>query len=89
MTLLTERINSLDIKDITPHPTSLGYPLTRREIDVIRLLARGKTNRGIAAELNISEHTAATNVRKILSKANLSNRTETAAYAVRHHLAVE
>ena len=50
--------------------------LTRREEELATLVARGLTNRQIATELSISEHTAATHVRKILRKLGLRSRTQ-------------
>ncbi|MEZ4530818.1 MAG: LuxR C-terminal-related transcriptional regulator [Thermomicrobiales bacterium] len=58
--------------------------LTEREGDVIRLLSQGKSNREIAAELSISESTAISHVRNILSKLGVSSRTAAAAWAIRH-----
>jgi DNA-binding CsgD family transcriptional regulator len=52
--------------------------LTRREEEVAFLVARGLTNRQIASELSISEHTAATHVGKILKKLGLSSRSQLA-----------
>jgi DNA-binding NarL/FixJ family response regulator len=57
--------------------------LTPREIEVLRLLALGKSNRGIADALCVSLSTVATHVRNILSKTETANRTEAAAYALR------
>jgi DNA-binding NarL/FixJ family response regulator len=50
--------------------------LTAREQDVALLVARGLTNRQIARELSISEHTVANHVRKILKKLGLRSRTQ-------------
>ncbi len=63
-------------------PVSGDDVLTEREIEVIRLLADGKSNKEIALLLNISETTVKTHVSKILSKLNLSSRTQAALYAV-------
>ena len=60
--------------------------LTRREQEVVALLARGLTNRQIATELTITERTAETHVGKILSKLNLSRRAQLTAWAVEHDL---
>jgi len=60
--------------------------LTRREQEVVALLARGLTNRQIATELTITERTAETHVGKILSKLNLSRRAQLTAWAVSHDL---
>lgn len=56
--------------------------LTRREQEVAALVARGLTNRQIASELSISEHTVATHVAKIMRKLGLSSRTQLTAWVV-------
>jgi DNA-binding NarL/FixJ family response regulator len=60
--------------------------LTSRELDVLRLVAAGKANKLIAAELGISERTARTHVSRILRKLRLSSRTQAALWAVREGL---
>jgi DNA-binding NarL/FixJ family response regulator len=62
-------------------------PLTRRENEVLVLVASGKTNRVIAAELFISEKTVARHVSNIFGKLGLSSRAEATAYAFKHGLA--
>ncbi len=57
--------------------------LTERETEVLRLLAQGKANKEIARELTIGEKTVKTHVSSILSKLNVSSRTQAALYAVR------
>ena len=66
---------------------SLPDGLSVRELDVLRLIARGLSNREIGATLFISGHTAANHVRSILRKTACANRTEAAAYAYRRGLA--
>ena len=61
--------------------------LTSRELDVLRLLAAGLSNRDIGAQLFISANTAANHVRSILVKTGTTNRTQAARYATDHHLA--
>jgi DNA-binding CsgD family transcriptional regulator/tetratricopeptide (TPR) repeat protein len=63
-------------------PTADAAGLTAREIDVLRLLVRGRSNRDIAAELSITENTAANHVRSILIKTGAANRTQVAMMAV-------
>jgi DNA-binding NarL/FixJ family response regulator len=58
-------------------------PLSPREKEVLQLVARGYTNKAIAAALFISEHTARNHVTHILDKLGLSRRSEAAAYAVK------
>lgn len=60
--------------------------LTARELEVIRLVAQGRTNRQVAAELFISENTVKNHVRNILDKLHLHSRVEAAMYAVAHRL---
>ena len=60
--------------------------LTDREIDVLRLVARGQTNKQIAEQLHISENTVKTHMRNILDKLHLQNRAELAAFGVREGL---
>jgi predicted ATPase/DNA-binding CsgD family transcriptional regulator len=61
--------------------------LSPREVDILRLVARGLSNRQIGDELFISVHTAANHIRSILRKTSCANRTEAATYAHRHGLA--
>ena len=57
--------------------------LTKRELEVLSLLARGYANKGIARELFVSEKTAKTHVSNILAKLGVTDRTQAAVYAVR------
>jgi DNA-binding CsgD family transcriptional regulator len=68
-----------------PPPMDLD-DLSPREIEVLRLMASGKSNREIAKVLFISRNTVSTHVRNILTKTGSANRTEAAAYAMRHGL---
>jgi len=61
----------------------LGPDLTRRELDVLRRLARGEANRAIAVELGISENTVKNHVRSILEKLQASSRSEAVVSALR------
>ncbi len=61
--------------------------LTDREVQVLRLVAMGKTNRAIAAELVISEHTVARHIQNIFRKLDLPSRAAATAYAFEHGLA--
>ena len=72
------------------HPSELMYtsePLTPRELDTLRLIARGQSNQEIAAALSVHERTIAKYVSNILDKLHLANRTQAALYAVREGLA--
>jgi DNA-binding NarL/FixJ family response regulator len=63
--------------------------LTERELEVIRLVAQGRSNREIAGECFISEKTVKTHIGHILAKLELKDRTQLAIYAIRHGLADE
>ncbi|MGI8962965.1 MAG: LuxR C-terminal-related transcriptional regulator, partial [Thermomicrobiales bacterium] len=63
------------------------HGLTPRELDVLRLLVEGGSNRNIADALSLSERTVENHVRHILDKLNLDTRTAAATFAVRHGLA--
>jgi DNA-binding CsgD family transcriptional regulator len=58
--------------------------LTPREVEVLRLVARGQTNRAIAQTLDISEKTVARHISNIFTKLDLSTRAAATAYAFRH-----
>ncbi|GAA3532059.1 DNA-binding response regulator [Aeromicrobium flavum] len=60
--------------------------LTARELQVLRLVAHGKSNRDIAGELFISENTVKNHIRNILEKLQMKSRMEAAMYAVRSKL---
>ena len=64
-------------------PTAHAAGLTAREIDVLRLISRGRSNRDIAAELRITENTAANHVRSILIKTGAAGQPVVALDAVR------
>ena len=83
MPTLLARVRALAPVSSPPLPDGLSI----RELDVLRLVARGLSNREIGAKLFISEHTAANHVRGILRKTACANRTEATAYAYRRGLA--
>ena len=60
--------------------------ISGREIDVLKLITQGKCNKDIAAELVISEKTVKSHVSSLLSKLNLSDRTQLAIYALQNKL---
>ena len=70
----------------TGAPASYPAGLSAREVQVLRLVAEGKTNHEIASALFRSTNTVANHVRNILAKIDCANRTEAAAFAVRHGL---
>jgi DNA-binding NarL/FixJ family response regulator len=77
--LLAERLR----RKPGPEPAE---PLTERELEVLGLLGRGRSNKEIAYELSITERTARTHVSNILGKLGVASRTQAALYAVEHRL---
>jgi DNA-binding NarL/FixJ family response regulator len=77
------RVDDLIAADKTDRPSVL----TEREHQVLRLVAAGKTNREIASELVISQHTVARHLQNIFMKLGLSSRSAATAYAYEHGLA--
>jgi len=71
----------------TNAPPTYPAGLSPREVEVLRLVVAGRTNRDIADALFLSEHTVRVHVRNILTKTDAQNRTEAATFALRHGLA--
>ncbi|MBI3915091.1 MAG: response regulator transcription factor [Chloroflexi bacterium] len=75
-----------ELKEPPPLPPAQD-PLTVREVEVLKLVAQGLSNQGIAEQLKITEWTVTTHVRNILDKLHLANRTQAALYALREGIA--
>lgn len=91
---LADRYELVRVRRILGPNAHAGRPalpdgLTPRELDVLNLIGRGRSNRDIAAELFISENTAANHVRSILMKTQCANRTAAAHYAMERGLLTE
>lgn len=69
-----------------PAPTTLGESLSERELEVLRLLARGLSNEDIARQLFLSHGTVRNYVSAILSKLDVADRTQAAVLALRYGL---
>jgi DNA-binding CsgD family transcriptional regulator len=76
------RVESL----ISGAPPGERHGLSSRELEVLRLVAAGKSNKEIAAALVLSEHTVARHVQNIRTKLGVSSRTAAAAFAFEHKL---
>lgn len=72
--------------DAQPPARELVEPLSDRELEVLDLLTSGLSNKLIAHQLSISEHTVKTHVASIFTKLNVSTRTEAASQAIRRGL---
>jgi len=73
--------------NLTPRHTPTPQPLTEREVEVLRMVAQGKSNRQIADELVISLGTVRAHLSSILGKLHLASRTQATLYALREGLA--
>jgi DNA-binding NarL/FixJ family response regulator len=82
----TGRLVSALGRRATPEPSTVDTSLTAREIEVLRLIAGGATNREIATRLVVSEGTVKNHVSSILSRLGLRDRTQAAIYAHDHRL---
>ncbi|EDZ50607.1 MULTISPECIES: two-component system response regulator CasR [Bacillus] len=69
------------VKKEVENPFSM---LTKREQEVLREIAKGRSNKEIAAELHITEQTVKTHVSNVLAKLEVDDRTQAALYAVKH-----
>jgi DNA-binding NarL/FixJ family response regulator len=76
------RVNTL----LNKTATTAAVPLTKREIQVLKLVASGMTNKELASKLGISEKTVARHMSNIFVKLDLSSRAAATAYAYQHHL---
>ena len=76
------RVDALD----PSAPKAGARGLTARELEVLRLVAGGESNREIAAALVISEHTVARHLQNIYAKLGVSSRTAASAFAFEHDL---
>jgi NarL family two-component system response regulator LiaR len=83
-TLHPEAQRQLMQQVIAPTPPNLLEALTDREMDVLRLIARGNSNKEIAADLHLTEGTVKGYVSTILGKLQVADRTQAALYAVKH-----
>jgi DNA-binding NarL/FixJ family response regulator len=84
--LLQPVIASKLLRQVSREPQPDSDMLTERELDVLRLLAQGQTNKEIAAALVISERTVKFHVSAILSKLGAGNRTEAVTLAAQQGL---
>jgi DNA-binding CsgD family transcriptional regulator len=74
---------------LAPSDSAGRHGLSVRELDVLRHVARGRTNREIARELIISEHTVARHVQNIFRKLGVTSRTAASTFAMEHDLVHE
>ena len=75
------------VRTLMGAPQPLPRGLTPREAEVLRLVAAGKTNRDIAVELVISEHTVGRHLQNLFAKIDVSSRAAATAFAYEHDLA--
>ena len=83
---LTGKVFAEMRRSLRKEEAAVFQELTNQELQVLRLLTDGKTNREIGATLHLSEGTVRNYVSSILSKLDVANRVEAAAFAIHHHL---
>jgi DNA-binding NarL/FixJ family response regulator len=86
---LHPKATSLVLKHLSGNNHNVRRPLdelTKREVEVLKEIARGKSNKEIAASLFITEKTVKTHVSNVLAKLEVADRTQAALYAVRNRL---
>ena len=86
---ITHKTMSFLMKQIADPVTKLkgdAVMLSQREIEIVRLLAEGSSNKSIGEQLSLSENTIKYHIKKILQKLNVQNRTEAVTYAIRNNL---
>ena len=76
----------IELDALTQTAQAPAGPLTAREIEVVRLISAGLTNRAIASELFLSEKTVARHISNVFAKLGLSSRAAATAYAYEHGL---
>ena len=82
MQRITDRLELLESHPVPAYPDGL----TEREVEVLSLIAQGRSNPEIAAELSISLNTVTRHLNHIFAKIGTNNRTEAAVYAIQHGL---
>jgi two-component system, NarL family, response regulator DevR len=84
--VVTQRVLNYVRQSERDHQMASFKDLSVREMEVLVLVAKGKSNGEIATELMLAKKTVRNHVSNILSKLSLTNRIEAATYAVRHHI---
>ena len=83
---ITRKLMEQVTRQASPGSQPMVEKLTEREVDVIRLVAQGRSNHEIAQALVISEKTVKTHISNILGKLQLEDRTQLAIYAIKNGL---
>ena len=83
---LTQKVFNEVRRSIANEESQVFASLTAQEMQVLAQIAEGKTNKNIAKALFLSEGTVRNYVSSVLSKLNVANRAEAAAFAIKHHL---
>lgn len=84
---IAQRLLDYVVKAKKPNKPLTEDPLTQREVEILKLVAKGSTNIEISNQLVVSERTVRTHVSNILGKLHLANRTQAALYALREGIA--
>jgi DNA-binding NarL/FixJ family response regulator len=85
--IATKLLDHVRATSIDGSDDETGAQLSKREIEILRLMAEGKENKEIAQDLYISPQTVKNHISNILRKLQIENRIQAAVYAVRHRIA--
>ncbi|NMA82654.1 MAG: response regulator transcription factor [Epulopiscium sp.] len=83
---LNQKVKEKDSEKLTSSPIGEKEGLTKREIQVLKLIAEGLLNKEIGYELCISEKTVKNHISNIFKKLDVNDRTQAAVYAIKHHI---
>jgi len=86
LNISTSSTNASPITEITPLPRENDVELSNREEEVLELVAKGESNKAIAASLFISENTVKTHLSHIMTKLEVANRSQAAVHAIKTKL---
>jgi len=87
MDTITHHRDVLAVRSTEPLSPPMYEELTAREVEVLRLLAMGLSNKQIAERLVLSPHTVSGHIQSIFGKLGLNSRSAATRYALEHHLA--
>ena len=82
--VVSQFVNGKSLPDVMAQVGDEMDGLTSRELEVLRMVARGLTNKEVAQQLFISDRTVQAHLSSIFSKLQVASRTEAVMYAVRH-----
>jgi len=86
LAVLTKSVSTTDTNDSKPENIKPNITFTSKELEIIRLIAKGKSNTDIAKEIFLSKGRIANIITRIFEKTHLNDRTELAVYAIKNNI---